>query len=287
MNTVDKLKSGHESVLQSVDAFPPAAVDVPGACGSWSVKDILAHLTSYEHVLVDVLNRFVGGSSTPDLDRLTELGDQFNDSEVTRYKGTSLADVLGEFNSTHARSVSLAMQIPPEAFSRTGTLPWYGAADALDDFLVQHAYGHKREHSAQIDAFRDLLSGDALQRQDTMTATTIKVSELFGEAINRRDLDAVMALIADDCVFENTSPPPDGERLEGRAAIRAFWENLFRGTRSVDFRTEDLLACADYCVARWTYHWANVADERGHIRGIDVIRVQDGKVTANYSYVKG
>ncbi len=52
-------------------------------------------------------------------------------------------------------------RIPSETLRQNGTLPWYGMAYALDDFLVYAYYGHKREHSAQIAAFRDRL--DRLQ----------------------------------------------------------------------------------------------------------------------------
>jgi DNA-binding transcriptional LysR family regulator len=48
-------------------------------------------------------------------------------------------------------------QLPPETLRQTGTLSWYGAVYALDDFLVYAYYGHEREHSAQIAAFRDHL----------------------------------------------------------------------------------------------------------------------------------
>lgn len=34
-------------------------------------------------------------------------------------------------------------------------MPWYGDAYALDDLIVYMYYGHKREHNAQIAAFRD------------------------------------------------------------------------------------------------------------------------------------
>jgi len=36
--------------------------------------------------------------------------------------------------------------------------------------------------------------------------------ERFHEALNRRDLDAPGDLITGDCVFEATSPAPDGTR---------------------------------------------------------------------------
>ena len=72
-------------------------------------------------------------------------------------KEKSMQEVLDEFNDAHANVMTLAVQIPPETLRQTGTLPWYGMDYALDDFLVYVYYGHKREHSAQIAAFRDRL----------------------------------------------------------------------------------------------------------------------------------
>jgi len=55
---------------------------------------------------------------------------------------------------------------------------------------------------------------------------TLAAVDRFNEAFNRHDVDAVMAAMTDDCVFESTSPP-HGERVEGQAAVRAFWEGFF------------------------------------------------------------
>lgn len=163
MNASDILKYGQGTVLQTIEGFPAAVMETPGACGVWSVKDIIGHLTSYEHVLVEVLAAFVKGGSSPAptpgsyLSKFADPNGNFNDSEVAARKGKSMQDVLGEFNDTHAQVMSLAAQIPAEKFRQSGTLPWYGAAYALDDFIVYAFYGHKREHSAQIAAFRDHL----------------------------------------------------------------------------------------------------------------------------------
>ena len=160
MNALDILKYGQQTVLQTLAAFPEAELEAPGACGAWSVKDILAHLASYEEVLVDVLSTFVGRHPTPTLDKFIEPGGQFNDNEVGRRKGRTLREVLDEFNDAHAQVMSLAVKISPERFRHSGTLPWYGMEYALDDFIVYAFYGHKREHSAQIATFRDLVSGN-------------------------------------------------------------------------------------------------------------------------------
>ena len=117
---------------------------------------------------------------------------------------------------------------------------------------------------------------------DTMTAETLATIERFNEAFNRHDVDAVMALMTEDVVFENTSPPPDGERHEGQAAVRVFWERFFAGSPHAQFTAEDMFAAGDRCTVRWRYDWGD-----GSIRGVDVFHVRDGKVAAKLSYVKG
>jgi DinB superfamily len=158
MNATDILKYGQPTVLQTIDGFPESAWETPGACGVWSVKDIIAHLASYEQVLVDILTTFTNGGPTPTLNTYIELGGQFNDSEVSRRKEKTMQEVLAELNDAYAQTMSLIVKIPPETLRQAGTLPWYGMDYSLDDVIVYMYYGHKREHSAQIAAFRDRLS---------------------------------------------------------------------------------------------------------------------------------
>ena len=157
MNATDILKYGHLTVLQAIEGFPETAWETAGACGTWSVKDIVAHLASYEQVLVDILIACKGEGPTPALNNFIELGRQFNDNEVSQRREKTLQDVLTEFNDAHAQVMSLIVTVPPETLRQTGTLPWYGMEYALDDVIVYMYYGHKREHSAQIAAFRDHL----------------------------------------------------------------------------------------------------------------------------------
>jgi hypothetical protein len=158
MNATDILKYGQLTVLQTLEGFPETELETAGACGVWSVKDIIAHLASYERVLVDILTTFTGGGPTPALNAYIEQGGQFNDIEVSRRKAKTMQDILAEFHDTHAQGMSLISNIPSETLRQSGTLPWYGMSYALDDVIVYMYYGHKREHSAQIAAFRDQLS---------------------------------------------------------------------------------------------------------------------------------
>jgi len=121
----------------------------------------------------------------------------------------------------------------------------------------------------------------------TLTETTAEVIERFNDAFNRHDVQGIMALMTDDCVFENTYPSPDGERFEGQEVVRRFWEEFFRSSPRAIFQWEDMITHEDRCVVRWRYEWTNTDGESGHIRGVDVFRVREGKVAEKFSYVKG
>ncbi len=155
MNIVDILKYGHQTVLDTVEGFPAAEWETSGVCGVWSVKDILAHLTSFEHVLVDVLNTLQTSGPTPYLDRFA--GEGFNDAEVGKRKNETPLQVLAEYKETQSKTMNLVARIPAEKCRQPGTLPWYGEEYSLDDFVVYTYYGHKREHCAQIKLFRKRL----------------------------------------------------------------------------------------------------------------------------------
>jgi len=115
-----------------------------------------------------------------------------------------------------------------------------------------------------------------------MAADITDVVDRFNAAWNAHDLDAALALCADDVVFDATNPAPDGQRHQGRDAVREAWRPIFDDPRS-HFDVEDAFtAGTDVLVQCWRFDWGD-----GHVRGIDVIRVVDGLVTEKLSYVKG
>lgn len=116
--------------------------------------------------------------------------------------------------------------------------------------------------------------------------STLAAIEAFNRAFAARDADAVGACSTDDFVFENTSPAPDGEQFTGPHAT-AFWRRFFASTPSARFDVEEAFAAGDRAVVRWTFHWDEGPDNRGHVRGVDVFRVHDGRVAEKLSYVKG
>ena len=129
-----------------------------------------------------------------------------------------------------------------------------------------------------------LLCVPAIRGQtDQMTRTTI---ERFNDAVNRHDLTTVAELLHDDTVFENTNPPPDGTRIAGKAAVRAFWETWFAANHDARFEAEEIIVAGDRCTVRWIYRKARDG-KPWHLRGVDVFTVREGRILAKLSYVKG
>jgi ketosteroid isomerase-like protein len=109
----------------------------------------------------------------------------------------------------------------------------------------------------------------------------------FNEALNRHDVDGMMALMSDDCVFENTSPAPDGTVYRGRADVTQFWRDFFRQSPQARIEVEEIFGLGFRVVMRWRYEWVDPAGQAGHVRGVDIYQLRGGRITGKLSYVKG
>ena len=161
MHANDILKYGHYFFLKTLDGIDEAHLNDGGVCGEWSVKDIVAHLAATELVLFDVLQWVQDNNfPTPNLRSYGELREAWNDIEVEKRKGMSYQEVLDEYNRLNAQNAELINTVPLDLQRKTGALSWYGDVYDLEDFIVYTFYGHKREHGAQINLFKDRLKGD-------------------------------------------------------------------------------------------------------------------------------
>jgi hypothetical protein len=155
MHALDVLKYGNLTVLRTIRGLPEPDWHTAGVCGYWSVREIIAHLASFEHMLVEVLAVAGGGEYGPYLSAFLSNGQTFNDQQVAARSGLTVLETLAEYETTQARTMASAATLPLENFRATGFLPAYGLEYDLEDFITYAFYGHKREHSSQIAVFRD------------------------------------------------------------------------------------------------------------------------------------
>src|SRR5688500_2501076 len=115
---------------------------------------------------------------------------------------------------------------------------------------------------------------------DTGTAEVIR---RYNDVFQRHDPSALPELVSADCVIENTTPAPDGDRYVGRDACVRLWSSIATspGTR---FEIEDVVVAGERATIRWRLFWGERDEDS--VRGVNLMRVQDGQITEARGYVK-
>jgi ketosteroid isomerase-like protein len=117
--------------------------------------------------------------------------------------------------------------------------------------------------------------------------SAIRAVLAFNDAFNNHDVPAMMRLMSEDCLFENTFPAPDGTVYKGKEVVAAFWQDFFRASPHAHIEIEEVFGFDKRCVMRWKYGWMDEAGVKGHVRGVDIFLVKDGLICEKLSYVKG
>ena len=115
-------------------------------------------------------------------------------------------------------------------------------------------------------------------------ATLADLVVRFTDAFNANDLEGVMALMAEDAVYEEFT----GTINRGKAAIRAAFVPQFRGDfGKMRFDAEDLFvdAGSGKALIRWVCRLETKRGPAGW-RGLDILHVEHGRVTQKLTYAK-
>ena len=119
---------------------------------------------------------------------------------------------------------------------------------------------------------------------DKRSQATAEIMERFNDVFQRHDPSGLGALVAEDCIIENTVPAPDGARYVGRDACVALWSGIATSP-STRFDLEETFVAGERATIRWRYWWGE--DEERSVRGVNLMRVRDGLIVEAMGYVKG
>ncbi len=305
MDVVELHRRASEGFLRQVAAIRPDQWGDPTPCEDWDVRMLVNHVVGEERWTVPLMAgrtiEEIGDSFDGDL-----LGDDPADAAAhaaraaqnaitepvlrgatvhLSYGEEQAAEYVYQLASDHlihgwdlAAAIGASRHLDPSVVD--GVASWF--KDREDLYRGGGAIGARR--SGFSDPAETLLG--AFGRDPAWTPGHTAVA-LMGEAFGEGDVDGIMAQMTADCVFESTSPAPDGARFEGADAVREQWTRLFEDTSEPLFETEEAVVLGDRAFVRWTFSWLQPDGERGHVRGVDVLRLRDGKVAEKLSYVKG
>jgi steroid delta-isomerase-like uncharacterized protein len=109
----------------------------------------------------------------------------------------------------------------------------------------------------------------------------------FADAWNRHDLDALMSMMTDDCVFEASAGPDiDGQRSEGTQAVRAAFAAVLERFPDAHWGSARHFIAGDRAVSEWTFTGTQKDGKRVEVNGCDLFTLRDGKIVVKNSFRK-
>src|SRR5689334_15895973 len=114
---LQRLEKAWDAFRQSYAGLSDAELLEPGVTGTWSVKDIIAHVTWWEEEALTHLPIVMAGGTPPRYSVTYGGIDAFNASMTERRKGLSLTDVLRQQTEVHRRLVALIRRAPDHQVS--------------------------------------------------------------------------------------------------------------------------------------------------------------------------
>lgn len=115
----------------------------------------------------------------------------------------------------------------------------------------------------------------------------LAIIDNFNKAFNLHDVEAMMSLMTEDCLFENTYPPPDGESIWGKSNVKIFWDTFFQDSPKANIEIEEIVVCGERIIQRWVYQWEESNRKKGYVRGVDIFLLRESLILEKRSYVKG
>ena len=138
------LEGAWTALRDSYAGLPDSRLVEPGVVEDWPVKDIVAHVTTWEEEALRHLPLIIAGGTPP---RYAAQGgiDAFNARATEAGRRLSLAEVLRRRDEIHARLVGFIRDQPAGTF---------GGQTRARRRLRLDTYGHYPEHTAAIHAWR-------------------------------------------------------------------------------------------------------------------------------------
>ena len=140
-----KLEKAWRDFQESYGDLSDSQMTTPGVAGEWSVRDVLAHVTTWEQEALKYLPTILEGRKPPRYSATHGGIDAFNRIMTEQNRGLTLENVRRELEETHHRLVSFIQSVPEQEF-RTET--------SFRRRLKLDTYSHYPKHAEAIRRWR-------------------------------------------------------------------------------------------------------------------------------------
>ncbi len=140
-----RLASAWNDLTASYAGLSDVEMQEPSMAGGWSIKDIIAHVTTWEGEALTHLPRILAGEKSPRYSVTYGGIDAFNAQMMEQARRLSLAEVLQRRDETHQRLMAFIQNAPEEQLMRE---------TRFRRRLRLDTYSHYQEHAKAIRHWR-------------------------------------------------------------------------------------------------------------------------------------
>ncbi len=155
--TIRRLNHSRKQILNAIKDLSEEQLCSLAVTGSWTIKDLLGHITAWDTTLVYPLELFHAGSeflTEPIEDYLT-----WNDDQAAQRATQSYSQIFTEFSEVRRALIAAYELLPAAVLPELFTAPW-GDKYTISKMLSGLAW-HETEHAKEISQWRESMNLDS------------------------------------------------------------------------------------------------------------------------------
>lgn len=116
---------------------------------------------------------------------------------------------------------------------------------------------------------------------------TTDLLQSFADAFNAHDINAIMSLMTDDCVFEaSAGPDVNGKKFSGQQQVAQSFEDVFTNFPDAQWFNPKHFVSGDRGFSEWVFKGTKKDGTRVEVTGCDLFTFRAGKIAIKNSYRK-
>ncbi len=149
---LEQIRQARGALLTAIEGLPDDAMLRPGVVGFWSVKDMLAHLTTWESELITALAQLDKPNRVPEIVKIEDI-DDWNEEQYRINVRRGLDVVMEDFNGVHKHLIKAVEALDDKTLDDVRKFPWM-EGEPLTYLIMENAIWHEQEHAEDIRKWR-------------------------------------------------------------------------------------------------------------------------------------
>ncbi len=145
-NLIGLLKKSHQAMLEFVEGLTPELRVQAGACGYWSVKDVIAHLLLWESETIKLLFQARQGIKPSTVHFKKISADKQNTLWYAQFKDRPFESVWGDYRIIRDQTIRRINDYSAAELNNPNLFAWLKGKNTLATIITSDILDHEQEH---------------------------------------------------------------------------------------------------------------------------------------------